>query len=202
MEKLDVFSSLIKILASQTGNILNYSEIASTLGVSLPTVKNYLWYLEKTFIIQKISPYFKNIRKEITKSPTVYFNDLGLRNYALGIFGQVNRPDDFGFLFQNFIFNLLKTKIQFSAAKINFWRTKEKAEVDFVINWGGKIIPIEVKYQGFKKPTTGRSLRSFINKYQPEKALVITKDFEQKLKINKTTIEFLPFWQIIFRNYL
>jgi len=84
--KTEAFSSLIKILASQVGNLINYSEIASTLGISLQTLKNYLWYLEKTFIIKKLTPYFRNKRKEITKSPLIYFYDLGLRNYTNCIF--------------------------------------------------------------------------------------------------------------------
>ncbi len=194
VEKLDAFNSLVKILAGQVGGIINYSEIANTLGISLATVKNYLYYLEKTFIIQRITPYFKNIRKEITKSPSLYFYDLGLRNYVLGIFGNLTRPEDFGFLFQNLVFSILQEKIRFSGAKINFWRTKDKAEVDFIFNPAGRIIPIEAKYKTFIKPAIERSLRSFIEKYKPGKAIVVTKDFREQLRIGKTTIEFLPFW--------
>src|SRR3989344_6002662 len=61
VEKIEAFSSLVKLLASQTGNIVNYSEISNTLGISSQTVKNYLWYLEKTFIVRKVSPYFRNV---------------------------------------------------------------------------------------------------------------------------------------------
>lgn len=202
VEKLNAFNELVKILAGQIGNILNYSEIANTLGISLVTVKNYLWYLEKTFIIHLLSPFFKNIRKEITKSPSVYFYDLGLRNYSLGIFGQVTRSDDFGFLFQNLVFNILKINLRFSGAKINFWRTKEKAEVDFIINLERKVIPIEVKYGKFRKPAIERSLRNFIDRYEPEKALVITQAFKDQFKINKTKVYFLPFWELIKMNLL
>lgn len=194
VEKLDVFSSLVKILASQIGNILNYSEIANTLGISLATAKNYLYYLEKTFVVQRLTPFFKNIRKEITKSPSVYFYDLGLRNYALGAFGNLTRPDDFGFLFQNYIFNVLQEKIRFGGAKINFWRTTDKAEVDFIYSLGEILIPIEAKYKTFAAPAIERSLRSFIEKYRPTKALIVTRDFKGKLSLGKTEIEFLPFW--------
>lgn len=196
VEKLDAFNSLVKILAGQIGGIINYSEIANTLGISLATVKNYLYYMEKTFIIQRITPYFKNIRKEITKSPSAYFYDLGLRNYVLGIFGNLTRPEDFGFLFQNLVFSVLQERIRFSGAKINFWRTKDKAEVDFVYSLGDKIVPIEAKYKTFVEPAIERSLRSFIEKYKPGKAIVATKDFKERLKIGNTTIEFLPFWDL------
>jgi uncharacterized protein len=194
IEKLDVFSSLLKILASQTGKLLNYSELSHTLGVSLPTVKNYIWYMEKTFILERMSPFFRNLRKEITKSPVVYFYDLGLRNYMLGRFGQVSGQDEFGFLFQNLMFNKLKESARFSGIKINFWRTKEKAEVDFIIDKGKEIIPVEVKYKELKNFAVERSLRSFVEKYNPKTAIIINKKPQHKLFIGSTEVEFIPYY--------
>jgi len=196
IERVDAFTSLIKILASQIGRLLNYSELSSTLGISMQTLKNYLWYAEKTFIIQRISPYFKNVRKEITKSPTVYFYDLGLRNYALGFFGKVEFSPDLGFLFQNFVFNILKEKISFSNANIHFWRTKDKAEVDFIIDLGKEVLPVEAKYKKLREPQIERSTKSFIEKYQPKKAWVINLNLDKEIKLNKTKIRFLPFYKI------
>lgn len=200
VEKLDAFSSLVKILASQTGNILNYTEIADTLGISLPTVKNYIWYLEKTFIIRLVRPFFKNPRKEITKSPTIYFYDLGLRNYALGIFGQTARPGDFGFIFQNLVFNTLNEKLRFTGNRLNFWRTKEMAEVDFVVNSNRLTLPIEAKYKDLGEAIVERSLRSFIQKYKPEKAWVVNQSFKEISSINDTTVEFLPYFELITKH--
>lgn len=202
VEKIEAFSLLVKLLASQTGKILNYSEISNTLGISSQTVKNYLWYLEKTFITRKVSPYFKNIRKEITKSPTIYFYDPGFRNYALGLFGMLEAPDSLGFSFQNLIFNILSTHCLFSSAKINFWRTIDKAEVDFIYSQGDKIIPIEVKYTDFKKPVIEKSLRSFIDKYNPKIALVVTKNFHAYMDYGGTKVKFLPFWELIINQSL
>jgi len=196
VEKLDAFSSLIKILASQIGKLVNYSEIATLLGVSVQTVKNYMWYIEKTFVIKRLSPYFRNTRKEISKSPTVYFYDLGLRNYALGLFGNISQPDEQGFLFQNFVFNILREKMRLSGGELHFWRTKDKAEVDFVVDFGKEVLPVEVKYKNLDKPIIGRSLRRFIEKYHPPKALVINKSFKQTLKIKETKTIFLPFWEL------
>jgi predicted AAA+ superfamily ATPase len=193
VERVDAFTSLIKILASQICRLLNYSELSSTLGISMQTLKNYLWYAEKTFIIQRITPYFKNVRKEITKSPIVYFYDLGLRNYALGFFGKVEFSPDLGFLFQNFILNILKEKIRFSNANIHFWRTKDKAEVDFVIDLGKEVLPVEAKYKKLKEPQIERSTKSFIEKYQPKQAWVINLNLDEEIKLNKTKVKFLSF---------
>jgi len=195
-ERIDVFSFLIKILSGQIGRLINYSELSSTLGISLPTLKNYFWYAEKTFIVHKLTPYFKNIRKEIAKSPIIYFYDLGLRNYALGLFGKINFSTDIGFLFQNFIFNILKEKYKFAGAEIHFWRTKDKAEVDFVIDFGEEAIPIETKYKKLKEPVIERSLKSFVEKYHPKEAWIINLSLDYKTKINKTIFKFLPFYKL------
>ncbi|NCO82825.1 MAG: ATPase [Nitrospirae bacterium CG_4_10_14_3_um_filter_44_29] len=196
VEKLEGYSQLIRILSAQTGNMVNYNELSNTLGISMPTIKNYLWYAEKTFIIQKITPYFRNIRKEITKSPVYYFHDIGLRNYAIGMFGMLSQSSDFGFPFENFILNLLKEKIRFTGANIHFWRTKDGAEVDFIIDYRAKQIPVEVKYKKLSKPETSRSFLSFIKKYAPKNAVVVNLSLNAVEHIGKTTIHFLPFYRL------
>jgi hypothetical protein len=72
---------------------MNYSELASTLNVSFPTVKKYLWYAQKIFLVDLIAPYARNVRKEISKSPVPYFWDLGLRNYLLGLFAAIPKSN-------------------------------------------------------------------------------------------------------------
>jgi len=128
VEKSENFSNLVRVLASQTGKMVGYSELSATLGLSLPTVKTYLWYLEKTFIVRRISPWFTNIRKEITKAPVYYFCDLGLRNFASGSFGGMSEGEA-GFVFQNAIHALLADRFPLADTTIHYWRTKDKAEV-------------------------------------------------------------------------
>ncbi|NOY35560.1 MAG: ATP-binding protein [bacterium] len=196
VEKLDAFRSLVKILASQIGNLINYSELSNTLNLSVETVKNYLWYLEKTYIISILTPYYTNVRKEITKSPIYYFNDIGLRNYILGLFG-VSLEENKGFVFENLVFLCLKNKFKSSNAEIHFWRTTNNAEVDFVVSSGNKIIPIEVKYKEFKNPLIERSLRSFIEKYNPDGAFVVNKNFKDTVVIGKTKVNFVTLADLI-----
>lgn len=181
LDKPDVFSALIKMLAGQVGQLMNYTELASTLNVSFATVKNYLWYAQKIFLVELIAPYARNVRKEISKSPVPYFWDLGLRNYSLGLFGHLESPFEKGFVFENLVFLLLRQKLRFKAAKLNYWRTKDKAEVDFVIEAGKRLIPVEVKYKHLKRDKVPASLRSFIAKYTPEKAYIINLDLNKTL---------------------
>jgi len=196
LEKSEALSSLLRIMASQIGKLVNYSELSSTLGIAHQTVKNYLWYAEKTFIIHKVSPYHVNIRKEITKSPVIYFLDLGLRNYLLGLFGNVASPLEFSFLFQNIVLLFLKEMLAFEPGDIYFWRTKDKAGVDFIVRIGNRIIPLEVKFTELKKPEVGRSLRSFITKYKPEEAWVINLGLEDRIKIEKTEVMFRAYHEL------
>ena len=198
IHKTEAFSSLVKIMATQMGKLVNRSELSSTLGISIKTLKEYLWYLEKTFILQKVSPYFKNLRKEITKSPVFYFYDLGLRNFASGFFGNLK---EMGFIFQNFVFNILKEKTKVSSSKICFWRTKDRAEIDFVIDLGSHQIPIEVKYKKLATPEITRALRSFTERYKPEKALIVNLSLEATANANRTPVRFIPFYRIL-ENHL
>ena len=172
IEKSEVLTDLLKITGSQNGRLTNYHELSNTLNISLPTVKKYLWYLEKTYIIEKSVPYFRNVRKEITKSPIYYFIDLGLRNYLLDI-RSFDSIGDKGFLFQNFVFNELKKNIRSTAESLRFWRTKQGAEVDIVIDRYPAPIGIEVKYAPGEKAGIGRSMRSFIGKYESKEYFVV-----------------------------
>jgi len=186
-------------LASQIGQLINLSEIYNTVGISVKSLKDYLWYLEKTFIIERVSPFFRNVRKEISKTPIFYFYDLGLRNFAVGNFRVLQ---DAGFVFENFIFNLLKEKVKQNFAKIYFWRTKDKNEVDFVVERGNEVIPVEVKYKRLTKPEVTRGMRSFIERYKPKKAFIVNLELESILCLNSTKLYVVPYYKLLTDCFL
>ncbi|MDY6988605.1 MAG: ATP-binding protein [Thermodesulfobacteriota bacterium] len=200
LDKPDAFSALIKILASQVGQLMNYSELASTLNVSFQTVKKYLWYAQKMFLVELVNPYARNVRKEISKSPVPYFWDLGLRNYSLGVFGHIESPSEAGFVFENGIFLMLKERLRFKAARLRFWRTKDKAEVDFVIEAGKRLLPLEAKYKHLRQAKVPASLRSFIDKYHPKQAYVINLSLTTTIEVGGTTVSFIPFHELLRRG--
>jgi len=196
VERIDAFGHLIRLLAGQTGNMINFNELSSTLGISVQTLKNYVAYAEKTFIIKRLTPYFRNLRKEISKSPVMYFNDIGMRNFAVRHFGRYTILSELGFVFQNLVYHLLSEKAQYDGSTIHFWRTKDKAEVDFVVNKGDEVLPVEVKCRELKGKETGRSLRGFINRYNPAEAWVVNISFYDEEKIGKTRVRFIPFYEL------
>ncbi|MFH1566113.1 MAG: ATP-binding protein [bacterium] len=196
LEKTEEFSNLVKVIASQIGGLVNYSEIAATIGLSHKTVKLYLWYLEKTFILKKLTPYFRNTRKEISKTPIYYFYDLGLRNYILNALGHSVLDLNGGHLFENFVFNTLRQCIFNTPAAINFWRTRDNAEVDFVINTGMTPIPIEAKFTSLNKVRLSRSVHSFIKTYQPSTLYIAHLGKIFKEQVGNTHVSLIPFYQL------
>jgi predicted AAA+ superfamily ATPase len=196
VKKSEDFTHLVRILSAQVGSLFNRAKISRILGLSQKTVKDYIWYLQKTFIIRKVTPYFKNIRKEITKSPVFYFNDLGLRNYAAGVFGNVVAPQGIGMIFENFIFNLMQESFQQTPTNMHFWRTKDGAEVDLIIDKGKEQLPLEVKYRALRKPEISRSFRNFINKYEPKEAFIINLSLDKEVKIGETKVFIIPFYKL------
>jgi len=193
VEKEYAFANLVKIIAGQVGNLVNRSELASTLGLTEKTIERYLYLLEKTFVINLVRPFYRNVRKELVKSPKVYFVDPGFLYIAQGILPTIQRQPT-GSVFENACF--LRLKELDLVKPPQFWRTKSGAEVNFVITspQSGKPIPIEVKMSA--KRTLGKSLISFIKNYQPEEGFVYFQSGRGKgghTVHGKTTIHFVPY---------
>ncbi|MDO9301251.1 MAG: ATP-binding protein [Anaerolineales bacterium] len=200
VQKTDHFTALTRLMASQIGQLATISEIANTLNITAATVNNYLWYMEKTFLLHKVTPFFRNIRKELTKTPVFYFYDLGMRNYALGSYGMPVSPPESGFLFQNFIHNLLVEKIADTSNQIHHWRTTGKAEVDFVLDKNTEVVPVEVKYRTLNTPETTRSFQSFVSAYRPNKGYIVHNGDAMQKAINSTQTHFTNWSQWMFEE--
>ncbi|MCF8379261.1 MAG: ATP-binding protein [Bacteroidales bacterium] len=124
------FYRLMAVLASQIGNLMNRNELSKTLNLHLSTIDNYLFILQKSFHIHLIKPFYKNLRKELTKMPKVYFDDIGIRNALLNRFTDLQNREDKGALLENYAF--IRLKEMYKPDTINYWRTADGNEVDFV----------------------------------------------------------------------
>lgn len=142
------FYNLFRILASQSGSLVNVNELASTLRIKNDTVNSYLRIMEKCFHIALIKPFHRNLRKELVKMPKVYLLDTGLRNCLLNNFHPVYQRADRGELWENTVFRILADKYGFSA--IQYWRTSAGNEVDFVLPDIHEPMAIEAKYDKHK----------------------------------------------------
>jgi uncharacterized protein len=125
------FYRLLMLLASQSGNMLNVNEISNTLRITNATVENYLYVLQKCFHITLVKPFYNNLRKELTKMPKVYINDIGLRNILINYFAPIEQRADKGLVLENFCFRVLLER--YEQDQIKYWRTADGNEVDFVV---------------------------------------------------------------------
>lgn len=176
-----------KFLAGQIGNIVKYQELSAASGLNLKELKKHLNILSKTYIISLVTPFYTNKRTELVKNPKVYFNDLGLRNYSLADWRAAGVRNDLGSLAENYGFILLE---KIFGGHLKYWRTKAKAEVDFIIEREQSTYPLEIKYSS--KRLIGKSLFSFIDKFNPPAALILTKDYVGEEKIKNTKVKFIP----------
>lgn len=180
---------LSKLLATQIGALVNYQELGASANLSYREVREHIKILRQTYIVDLIQPYFTNKRTELVKSPKAYFFDLGFRNFLLSDFRLLETRGDVGALVENYVFTALrKTADGFRSP--HYWRTKSGAEVDFVIEEGGKVMPIEVKYSS--RASIGKSMHSFLAKFSPERAFVITRNETREEKIKDTRVIFVP----------
>ena len=155
--KLD---NLIKALALQIGNLIDYKELSRLSGYSYPSLKKYLNFLEKTYIAKFIKPFYKNKRTEIVKNPKIYFFDTGLRNFIADDFRKLDRRTDKGALLENGLAQeFIKNNYQF-----NFWRDKKKNEIDFILSLGDKKT-VAVESKAYLTNSKIKSAEVFKKKY-------------------------------------
>ncbi len=175
---------LVRFLANNIGSLLSFQTAAKITGLSYPTLKKYLEALEKSYLIRLITPLAANPNKEIVKQPKIYFIDTGLRNAVLGKYPA--SLEDQGALFENYVFaELLKQSVS-----VKYWRTKAGAEVDFVVQTGKTLLPLEVKLKPGAKPS---GLTSFIEQYHPARALIICSGGKaDEYKVNGCLVRTVP----------
>ncbi len=148
IKEREKYYQILKILAGQTGELVNTNKIANTIDLTVKTVDEYLRVMQKSYHLALVRPFYRNLKKELTKMPKVYFYDLGLRNFLLKDFKLIHDRIDQGQYLENIIFLkfLTKNKLDY----INFWRTQSKNEVDFIIN-GEEAFEIKLSDKNIKK---------------------------------------------------
>jgi hypothetical protein len=187
--------SLTQYLSTQIGNILTYQNLGQACGLNYRQVKKHLNILKETFVSQEIRPFFKNRQKELSKNPKIFFTDMGFRNNLVENMNSLDKHSDAGAIIENTVFIRLN-EISQGMGKINFWRTKAGAEVDFIFYAQGDNIPIEIKFSEFKKEKISKSFMSFINFFHPKRGIILTKDYWGKTIRDKTEILFAPVYYL------
>lgn len=146
---LNQFDRFLTMCATRTGQLLNYSDIAKDIGISVTTVKRWISILEASYQIYLLYPYYKNIGKRLIKTPKLYFADTALASYLLGIHDRetlLGSPH-FGNLFETAIINDVAKRFTHFGEKpsLFFLRTHTKDEIDLVVEYVTKIWLFEIK---------------------------------------------------------
>jgi len=155
-----LFEKFVKLLAGRVGQVINYQSLGNDVGVDAKTIKQWLSILEASFVVFRLPPYFENFGKRVIKSPKLYFTDVGLLSYLLGIESatQAARDPLVGGLFENLVI-LEVLKARYNAGRepnLYFYRDSHGNEVDCLQQFGRGLIGLEIKSaatytRGFKK---------------------------------------------------
>lgn len=164
IDKIKNAKMLINHLALNHGQEINYNKLGQVASLDSKTSKNYVEILKETFLITLLSPWYTNKNKELTKTPKVYFIDNGVRNYFINNFNKTEIRNDSSFLFESFVISELLKKGT-PAKNIKFWRSKNKQEVDLILDDGATVKPIEIKYKNNIKNSDFAGLKNFMNNY-------------------------------------
>ncbi|MBM4177304.1 ATP-binding protein [Candidatus Gribaldobacteria bacterium] len=181
------FNKLLKVLASQSGNLINILELANTVGIARPTLDNYLSILENTYVIKLLTPFSGNKRSEISKMPKIFFEDLGLKNILEeGRFAKTILGNDL----EAACFSILRKRC--GVEGLHFWRTTQKEEIDFVLQKRQGLFAFEVKTNARNKDRL--MLDRFKKLYPKTSIYLVGLDFIDKTK--SKGLNFIYPWQL------
>jgi uncharacterized protein len=189
------FVNFLKLAALESGKIINYAAISRDVGVSIPTVKSYYQLLEDMFMGFRVHGFSGSPRKNVLSTPRFLFIDVGIRHAAAGITpGYTAVAADPGRVFEQWIgAELYKRLAYMRKGSLSYFRTKSGAEVDYIVDIDGKLIPIEVKWT--KKPSSidARHLITFIQEQHRAKQGYIICRCKRPMQITEN-IRALPWF--------
>lgn len=145
------FERFIRALAPRSGHILNKSDLARDVGVSVKAINDWISVLQASNQIVLLEPWFQNISKRMAKSPKLYFCDSGLLSFLLGISSDNLLSSPFkGQIWETFVFSEMRKLNQTATNPVVFWfyRDQSAREIDFVIEKGGYLSFAECKWTG------------------------------------------------------
>jgi len=162
---LTQFQSFLRVLAARSGQLLNLTDIARDIGVTVNTAKAWLSVMEATYQVLVLRPYFANTGKRLVKTPKVYFTDTGTLCYLAGL----RDPDHAaagpmaGAIFETAV---LMEVVKAVLARgedplLYFWRTSTGTEVDLVVDTEGTLVPIEIKATATPRPVMAAGVLAF-----------------------------------------
>lgn len=187
IQDLHAFQHFITLCAGRIGSTINRESLSNEVGVSQSTIKNWLSLLEASYLTYELRPYHENFGKRATKSPKLYFLDVGLISYLLGIKTVIELSHEKlrGALFENMV--IIEFLKYFSNrgedANIYFFRDSHHNEIDIILKTHDQLIPIEIKSTATFHPALLKNLHYFqklVGKRAPKGFLIYAGELEQR----------------------
>jgi len=191
------FVNFLRLAAHESGQITNFLAIARETGVSLPTVKAHYQLLEDMFIGFSVPAYARSPRKNLLSTPRFFFFDLGIRHAAAGLVPDRNvvRTDP-GRFFEQWVGIEIWKRLQYrNEGRLHHFRTKDGAEVDFIVELNERIIPIEVKWTDKPCVQDATHLAAFLRDHPRVKHGYVVCRCPRPMKLTET-ITALP-WRLL-----
>ena len=149
IQELETFQRFVRLCAGRTGQLLNLSSLATECGITHNTAKAWISVLEASYLVYLLRPHHANFNKRLVKMPKLYFYDVGLVSWLLGI----RTPEQLeshplrGSIFETFIISeLLKSRFnQGERPNLYYWRDSNGNEVDVIVEVGAELMPVEIK---------------------------------------------------------
>ncbi len=193
IKELSKYQVFIRLCAGRTGTEFNASALSNEVGVSVPTIHEWLSTLEASYIVFRISPFFRNVGKRLIKSPKIYFYDTGLLCFLLGIENENHLQTHplRGAIFENMVV-LEFLKNRFNAGKLSnlyFYRDKSQREIDIVQEFADTFKAYEIKSASVFHPNFMHNL-NYLKNLLNEKltSTQVIYDGEIELKSSKNGI--------------
>lgn len=197
VESLIDVRKVMQCLALRTGNILNQADVAKDCALSHVTTHRYIKLLEVSHIINRVPAYYKSLSKRIVKSPKLFVMDPGLAVFLSGYTDKEALADsrELGGYFETLVYLHLKSLCQLMTprAEIYYWRTSTRREVDFVIEHGRRLLPVEVKWTSRPITADAESLLAFLDEHPQAPHGVLVHRGHQIQRLHSRVIA-VPWW--------
>lgn len=160
------FRRLMELAALRSGQLLNQSDLARDARLTQPTAHRYLNLLETTHLFERLHAYTASLTTRLLKSPKAFWSDPGLAVFLSGYYDveSLRKSRELGSFFEMLIYHHLRVlaRQMTPPARLYFWRTQAGAEVDFVLEYGRRVLAIEVKQSGSPSYGDAAGLRAFL----------------------------------------
>ncbi|MEO0790747.1 MAG: ATP-binding protein [Bacteroidota bacterium] len=184
IRKPEILDNLVRALALQIGQEVNYSELSRLIGLDRNTIISYIDILEKAYVVFRLRSFGKNVRTEIRKARKIYFYDNGIRNAIINNFDPLDLRADKGALWENFLVSerIKQREYKLVLARSYFWRTTQQQEIDYIEEKAQKLSAFEFKWNPKKtKPIS----KTFTRAYEAQTATITRENFRNFVIMEK-----------------